>query len=729
MLLGLWVHPAMLGWLAAAGVPLLIHLLNRRRHREIEWAAMQYLLAAIRKNSRRLKIEQWLLLAVRTLLVVAIVAAVAEPVLERSGLLTRIGQPTHKVLVMDASYSMAYKPADRSRFDRAKQLAEQIVAESSQGDGFTLVLLADPPQVIVGTPSFAPTEFLGEIAALKITHGGADLAATLAKIEQILQAARREYPRLGQQQVFFLSDLGRTTWAPDATGAAVAEFRERSQRLGDAAVMTVIDLGQSAAENMAVEQLRLADPIVTVGQETQLAAEVRNFGRQPKSRQMLELLIDGRRAADRVIDLPPGGRVTVGFPHRFDAPGDHAVELRLAADLLDVDNHRYLALPVKDQIRVLCVDGRPSGGEFKSATDYLAVALSPAAGQQLRARVRPEVVSERALLDADLTHFDCVFLCDVAQFTDREARVLRSYLNWGGGLVFFLGPQVMADNYNRQLAHPTAEDHRVLPAQLLRPVEEAHYGLNPLQYRHPLVTAFRDQEQAGLLTTPVHKYFKLQVPEKSRAQVAVALDGGDPFIVEEPLGRGRSILVATTADATWTAMPMWPSYVPIVQELLMLATRGQIPEHNVLVGQTLGGLLPSASGQSVDIRLPAGETKRATVTGDGAERYWSFPDTATSGIFQAQGAARPANQATSESFAVNVNTVESDLTQVDAEELSRDVWPGVRYYHRTNWQNSDAAVDAEIVVRSRLHLWLLWLALALVVTESFLTWFTGRQAR
>ena len=62
---------------------------------------------------------------------------------------------------------MAYKPTDRTRFDRAKQLAEQIVDESSQGDGFTLVLMADPPQVIVGTPSFAPADFLGEIARRK----------------------------------------------------------------------------------------------------------------------------------------------------------------------------------------------------------------------------------------------------------------------------------------------------------------------------------------------------------------------------------------------------------------------------------------------------------------------------------------------------------------------------------------------------------------------------------
>ncbi len=719
----------MLGWMAAAAAPLVIHLLSRRRYQEVPWAAMQYLLAAMRKNSRRIYLENWLLLAVRTALLLAVVLAVAEPMIERTGMIAHTGQPTHKVLVLDASYSMAYKPTDRTRFDRAKQLAEQIVEERSQGDGFTLVLLADPPQAIVATPSFSAAEFLGEIAAAKITHGGADLAATLTQVEQVLLSARREYPRLSREQVFFLTDLGRTSWAPDLSAAALAEFRERSRRLGEAAALTVIDLGQSGAENLAIEQLRLADGIITVGQETILSAEIRNFGRQPKAQQGIELFVDGERTAERSVDLAPGGRASVSFPCYFDAAGEHAVEVRLAPDLLDVDNHRFLAIPVRDQVRVLCVDGRPSGARFKSATDFLAVALSPPAGQRHRSRVRAEVVGESALLDTDLTNFDCVFLCDVAQFTEREANVLRSYLNFGGGLVFFLGDQVQPENYNRLLAAQADDQKHVLPARLQRPVEAGPYGLDPLGYRHPLVSAFRDAEQAGLLTTPLQKYFKLQLADPTRAQVALAVTNGDPFIVEETIGRGRSLLVATSADVSWTAMPMWPSFVPIVQELLLFAMHGRLQEHNLLVGQPLGGLLPQGRVSAIEVRLPSGEAKRAALSGDGADRTWSFNETLQSGIFRTEPIGSATQAALAQAFAVNLNTVESDLEQVTPEELAQDVWPAVRYFHRTNWRDADAEVSDEIVVRSRLHLWLLAAAVALLVTESFLTWFSGRYAQ
>ncbi len=94
------MHPAMLGWMAAAAAPLVIHLLSRRRYQEVPWAAMQYLLAAMRKNSRRIFLENWLLLAVRTALLLAVVLAVAEPMIERTGMIVHTGQPTHKVLVL-----------------------------------------------------------------------------------------------------------------------------------------------------------------------------------------------------------------------------------------------------------------------------------------------------------------------------------------------------------------------------------------------------------------------------------------------------------------------------------------------------------------------------------------------------------------------------------------------------------------------------------------------------
>src|SRR5579864_8864844 len=69
----------------AVSVPIIIHLLNRRRFKIVTWAAMRFLLAAQRKNSRRMRLEQLILLAVRCLLVLLLVLAMGSlmPTAER----------------------------------------------------------------------------------------------------------------------------------------------------------------------------------------------------------------------------------------------------------------------------------------------------------------------------------------------------------------------------------------------------------------------------------------------------------------------------------------------------------------------------------------------------------------------------------------------------------------------------------------------------------------------
>lgn len=717
---------AMLGWLAAAAVPLIVHLWNKRKYREVPWAAMQYLLAAVRKNSRRVRLEQWLLLAVRTLIILLLVTALAEPFLERAGLRFMPGERAHKVLVIDGSLSMGYQPTDKSRFDRAKELAVQIVEESTQGDGFTLVLMSQPPRVVVGTPAFEPNDFIEEIDNLKLTHTGADLPATLKQVDEILTRAGREHPRLVRRDVYFLTDLQRATWSPDLGGSeAVGDFAERSRRLGNTAGLMVIDLGQSGSDNLVVADLRTTEPFATVARDVTLEAEIRNFGRQARTHQLVELYVNGRRAGEEHVDLEPGGQRTVGFSYRFDSGGDQVVEVRLGGDLLSIDNHRWLSLPVKETIRVLCVNGKPAGGSFQGATDYLVHALAPQRDNQ-RAIVRPEVVSESALLERDLDRYDCIFLANVGQFTSSEAQVLEAYLRHGGGLVFFLGDQVQAESYNRQLGGE-GSSVRVLPAQLLDVVDEAQYRFDPLNYQHPLVGIFRGQEGSGLLTTPVSRYFRLHVPEQTQAKVALAFSNGDPVIVEEPIERGRSILVATSADVSWTTMPMWASYVPIVQELLAMAVSGQLEQRNLEVGHPLGTSLRTlAADTPLTIHRPTGESEPARLTVTGDTSHWLLADTMQSGIYSADYGPPISRRDT---FAVNVDPQQGDLAKLEADELRDQVWSGVNFVHRTTWQDLDQEPTTEISRRGGLHRWLLFGVLGLLFAETFLAWQFGHHKR
>jgi hypothetical protein len=571
-------------------------------------------------------------------------------------------------------------------------------------------------------------------------------------VQKTIQAARRDSPRLTRHEVIFLTDLGRVGWAPAAGSDAAAQVRLVAEQLATAATLTIIDLGQPA-DNVAVTTLKAVEPVVTSGQNVHFVAEVKSFSSAP-ARRTLEWLVDGRHVSQEAVDVAPGRTASLSLGYRFDTPGDHSLEARLDPDRLELDDHRWLAVPVKESISVLCIDGRPSGEALGGSAGYLARALSPDFGSREGSLIRTEVAPESAILERDLGRYDAVFLSNVAQFTPSEARVLDAYLGAGGNLVFFLGDRVLPERYNRELTDRLPGTPRVLPARLGTVTPEGSYRVDPRGYRHPAVQIFRGREKAGLLTTPVARYCRLEmgneetgrgkeaessggspspsaplptnlrsVPagegsKNTKAHVVLGLTNGDPLIVEEPIRRGRSVIVATSADLSWTAMPLWPSFVPIVQELLAYCVGGQIQHQNILVGEPIEGSIPVGSPATrATVQLPDGTVAPLHLDTEGDYGRWSLADTSASGMYAVR--IGPA-ATTGPLFAVNLDNVESDLTPLSVDQLQSDVWPGVPFNHQTTWQDPVRPAAASAGRTGGLPIALLYAAVGLVLLETSL---------
>src|SRR5205823_1201961 len=115
----------------------------------------------------------------------------------------------------------------------------------------------------------------------------------------------------------------------------------------------------------------------TVGTATLVRAVVRNFGPGRTDGVSVRLVVDGSLGLEQTVDLAVGEDQPVVFNHTFTSPGDHMVEVQIGDDPLKLDNRRWLAVPVREQIGVLLVDGHYKSTPFEAETDYLAQALSP----------------------------------------------------------------------------------------------------------------------------------------------------------------------------------------------------------------------------------------------------------------------------------------------------------------------------------------------------------------
>lgn len=734
----------MLGWLGAAAAPILIHLWMRQTHRETAWAAVRFLRAALEKQARRLRLQHWLLLAVRTLLLVLVALAAAKPLLD-SGLLSG-GAPAHRVVVLDASLSMSALDADgETALEKAKRAAQAIAENTRAGDSVSLIVMGADAGAPLGRPISDASAASRAIDAVAPSLGVADLPTALATAQRLVDddlaanASRR-------QQVAFLSDLGANTWSP--AGETSTPQSEAIERLADSAELSVLDFGDAVGANVAITSLALADGLPTLAAPVEVRGEATLFG-GTAAEHAVELLVDDAVVAERRVTLTPGQPTPIDFVHKFERGGPRSIRMRLAdraveADRLPADNQRYAAVTLRPRVRVLCVSGSPG------AAVYLADALDPS-GEGV---FEPVVVSDADLPSIDLSDFACVFLSNVRELSTREAERLREYAARGGGVAFFLGDRVSPLRYNEVLAppqdgspggiggtarpplrlvaneEPTAAEAAEPPGEWLLPgwlspsVAAPSYRVDPLDYTHPITRPFRGQQRAGLLNTPVMRHLPLEVPTRAGGvEVALALENGDPLLVTGRVGRGRVAVLTTAAtlasiDATtgqpWTALPAWPSFLPIVRGVVRHLAREEGVGGERLIGDPIEGqAAPDALGD-IAIRLPDGaDPLRVAPDERGA---WAYRATKRAGVYRYGPTGEPPVGAT----AINLDPSESDPASLSADRLPESI----------TWRRATGDVGSAGDAASQptpIHRWLIYGALALALIEPAMACRFGRS--
>ena len=331
---------------------------------------------------------------------------------------------------------------------------------------------------------------------------------------------------------------------------------------------------------------RWIQPLVAAGREVQIQVDIQSYSRDNRLRQPLEILVDGQRIADERVDCPAGGRTTVAVSHRFDAPGEHIIEVALADDALPLDNRRWLSVPVRESIRVLCIGGRPAETKHlawrsrRKLQSSRSIEVSEAPESRLAGK-RPGAVR-------------LCLLCNIGRFSQAEAEALLRFVSRGGGLIVFLGDQVQTENYNQLLADDATS--RLLPARLVEFATTATYALDPLEYRHAIVAPFRGFPQSacsrrrfgntcGLRPWKEQKRRSLLVTVTRRLSKCRSAEAAASWW--RPPHRPIRSIAATDPPTPWTALPTWPSFPPLVHEMLRLALAGRGESRNLLVGEDL----------------------------------------------------------------------------------------------------------------------------------------------
>ena len=619
---------------AATAIPLIIHLLNRRRFRVVRWGAMQFLDAALQTNRRRIQWQQIALLALRMAIPIFLAVAMARPVLLGAHAMIRRAMSSI-VILLDNSYSMEASNGLQSTFAAGRDAAAALVAPLPRGSQVAVVGLAGPLEEGLETPSYD----LGHLGArLDKAAGGYGMADVPGRLETAagLFASRMNH---ADRTLVVISDFQRVSWSKaDAPARARALELLAAQPIPPRLVL--LPTGRDVRENVAVESVESSKPLPGVGQKISVRANLRNHGTQPMKDLRVYFRADGVERSASQITLAPGEAGQLLFSFAFDQPGSHVLEVAADSDPLKADNVGRLSLPAVDRLPVLVVSGDRRPG-LQGETTFLEFALRPfgAARQQAADLIEPRPAGEDGLSTETLNGVRVVILANVRQLDDRALAALQEFVRGGGGLLVFPGDRANVPWYNERLGGATG----LLPARVGALSGDPTGATTPAalvaqHFPHPAMGVFNDPRKGSLQGAQIRLWHRLELPAAAApgsAPAALArMDNGDPFLVEKPFGQGRAILCNTACDADWSNLPLRPFYLPLVQELTVHLASQVYPPRNVRTGERLAALLPAdAGGRPAVFTDPDGQTHEAVVKPGGPRGLAEFDGTARPGLY------------------------------------------------------------------------------------------------
>lgn len=711
------VNPALAAGAALAAVPLIIHLLNRRRHVPLDWAAMRFARLAWKKIRRRTRFENLLLLVLRMLAIAFLALALARPFVTGGGSLSSLTE-NHRdlVLLIDGSASMDYRLSLTRVWDETVERARELIEEldGSSGDRVHLYLCGETARLLSDR---TPEDALALLATLE------NPLAERFNLQVALQRAiadldeRRDADPSAINELVLLSDGQRANFLTTAGSRALNSLNLLSER---ELTLRVEDIHSRATgrftpnpSNLSLASLAALDPFesrihaigaaptLRAGGDAGFLVNVRNSGSERRSVRVA-LEVDGQRKTAKRVEIPPLGELEVRLNINLSEANAssalsgsagtkdgtfHSIEAVLESDNLPIDDRRSLVVFSPGTIEILVVNGDPRPEISDDEVGYLLAGLTPVGdGLISQAGGAPFLITTHSS-DAftvgiangsiDLGNYPVVWLANIENPSPGWVSALEDHVAAGATLVISLGDRVTAARYNERLGAgllPVRLEERIAVASR----REAFWTPRIEAPEHPALSFFSDERFEVFFTgVPFFEVFGSVPNEGARVLASLNDQGpgrpGSPLFVERDFGEGRTVIWNSSIDADWNLFAESPaSLIPLTHEVCFGAARPAGPSRNLDVGDSLSAEFPffpeaptlvRPDGSSLGIASDAEESQGATA-GRGS---WLLIDIATPdapGIWSLR-----TSSGTDDPFAVTLHASEGDLARISSNEL------------------------------------------------------------
>jgi hypothetical protein len=729
-----FLNPFALLGLAAAAIPIILHLLNLRKLKTVEFSSLQFLKELQKSTLRRVKIRQLLLLLIRTLLIVALVFAFSRPALQGS-LAGTIGThaKTTMVILLDDSPSMAVRNEHGVIFAQAKEAAARILTLAQEGDEVQLLRLSEvprlssPPAQAELLPHQSAGMLTSALATMKVSPSTVPMREALGSAAKLLSLSKNF-----NQEIYLMTDGQATLFASSTTNSDSSSLFESRARF------FLVQFPGTALGNIGITSAAVTSRIVTTAKPAEVEATVWNYSDTPLQNSLLNVYLDGSRLLQQSMTIAAGGSMTYSLAVTPKRRGILRGYLQLEDDPMELDNTRYFVLDVPEGISVLLVGNTPSDTRFP------ALALTLRGDTSMADLFAARRVSEQELSALSLNKYDVLILCNVSRLSDSEAERITQYVRSGNGLMIFPGDSTRISDLNKELFARLGIPAAGEPTGSSAPAgEQSFLSFGKVDYAHPLFTGLFERAGVGPKKTPAiesPRVFRAILPgQTERSQAIITLTDGRGFLTEYLLGTGRVLLWSVTADVAWSDFPVKGVFAPLMHRATLYLGAHNEQTASYTVGAPLTFILhrgAAANPGRYVLRSPAGVDERIAPRVNAASGVVTFESGQTTelGFYELRRATREAATAQSatadlmDAAAVNLSPSESDLRPVTDDELA-SFWRRIGVApEQTKRVAPREAIDKTVMeARLGVELWKYFIGIAVIL--ALLEMAIGREPK
>ena len=670
-----FLNPSILFGLLAASIPVLIHLLNLRKLKKVEFSTLAFLKEIQKTKIRKLKLKQWILLVLRVLIILLLVSAFARPTIDAVSIggLSSTAKTT-QIFILDNSFSMSYVGKDGSFFNKSKSVISTIADDLKEGDDANIVLTAGKSRLENGIKNI--DRFKRRLSEKEIEFAKGNLFGALSGAGKILGSSNNF-----NKQVFLFSDLQKSNWAGDSSFAEniLSGFNEDAQ-------LFIVPFTPKTISNAAITEFKSENQIFELNKTISFVGNVVNTGASDFNDLVVSLFINGKRAAQKNVNLPRGKTERIRLETELTVSGILDVSLEIEDDDILNDNKRFATLFAPEKISALLLAEKPDDAIYvKTAL------LSEGKNISITEKKTGEIYS------TDLKSFDVVIL--IGADLSSGYSTLENYISSGGSLLLFPS--------SSQEIIPFYKLSSVLG--LPRAAEVIDVSDNPLEISDEDLNSliFKNMFENGKPDSPeIFKYVKNVRSSNSRN--VMTLPDGSAFLSVTEKEKGKIVVFYSAPVLSWGNFPVKNIFSPLIVRSVIYLTSSGRENRLHFAGEPVtlkfGGKLFSSvkveSSSGVSVLLPAEKI--------GEKRRIKFGDTYIPGNYKVSAGGKIIDY-----FSINTDPRESLNEYYSPDEFTAKL-------KRAGIKSKIISVSADEDIRSIIketrygsELWRLFLILAL----------------